>query len=248
MQLFVIRNKKNNLKKNSISDKIVKGKKEFKWGLLYGIQRFAGLQVFLQSVISGNTLFIKENSESLPQTISFFLKHQVSCLSATPTLYRKLLMTEDFIKLPLSVVTLGGEISTQQILNSLKSSFPLAKIRHIYASTEAGVGFSIKDGLEGFPKEFLYSKSNNFELKLSDQNTLMIKSLSQAKNYVNSTNLINENGFIDTGDLINIKGNRCFFAGRLSGTINIGGNKVSPEFIESFLKDFVIDYTTKIME
>lgn len=223
---------------SSLSNTVRKGNKGFIWGLIYGIHRFAGLQVFLQSIQSGNKLFIKESTQSLTETISFFLDNNVSCLSATPTLYRKLLMTEDFSKLQLKIITLGGEIANQNIINALKSTFQTSNVRHIYASTEAGVGFSIKDGKEGFPKEFLSLKSKGFELKLSSENTLMIKSPSNAIKYINSTDLKNNKGFIDTGDLIKVVGNRCLFVGRLSGIINVGGNKVVPEFVESILTSF----------
>ena len=41
-------------------------------------------------------------------------------------------------------ITLGGEIADQAVIDGLSKMFPLASIVHIYASTEAGVGFSVK--------------------------------------------------------------------------------------------------------
>ena len=122
--------------------------------LLYGMQRFAGIQVFLQSIFN-SSLFIPNLSNNLNFIVNQFLDNSINCLSASPTLWRKLLMSPKFTELQMRVITLGGEIADQNILNALKKNFKDAKIRHIYASTEAGVGFSVTDGLAGFPKKYL---------------------------------------------------------------------------------------------
>src|SRR5256885_5152484 len=48
-------------------------------------------------------------------------------------------------------VRLSGEIADQGILDSLHRAFPRATVAHAFASTEAGVGFEVRDGLAGFP-------------------------------------------------------------------------------------------------
>jgi len=145
-------------------------------------------------------------------------------------------MHSNFSKLKLDQITLGGEIVDQKILDSLRKLFPKAKITHLYASTEAGVGFSVKDGLEGFPKEFLFNKNSSYVLKMSSKGNLLIKNLNISdKRYLKSNegNLnIDSKGFLDTGDKIKIQNERCIFLGRENGTINVGGNKVQPEEIE----------------
>ena len=44
-----------------------------------------------------------------------------------------------------------------------------------------------------------------------------------------------ENEYIATGDFVERKGNRFYFIGRGNGSINVGGNKVMPEEVESVL-------------
>ena len=51
--------------------------------------------------------------------------------------------------------TLGGEIVDDRILSAITALFPKARIVHIYASTEAGVGFSVSDNRSGFPLNYL---------------------------------------------------------------------------------------------
>ncbi|RUO65870.1 Acyl-CoA synthetase (AMP-forming)/AMP-acid ligase II [Pseudidiomarina planktonica] len=190
---------------------------ELRWGLLYDPARFAGLQVVLQALCGGSALVIPEG-ESLTDQLQQLIDAKVNALSATPSLWRKLLMLPGLGKLPLRHITLGGESTDQQTLNALKQKFPQAKIRHIYASTEAGVGFSVADGLAGFPASWLDNKTR----KPGPDSTLLLRSNEQEQ-------------WLDTGDLIEVTSDRVYFQGRLNGTINVGGNKLQPELIESFL-------------
>ena len=41
------------------------------------------------------------------------------------------------------------------MLDGLEQAFPAASIGHAYASTEAGVGFAVNDGREGFPASLI---------------------------------------------------------------------------------------------
>jgi acyl-CoA synthetase (AMP-forming)/AMP-acid ligase II len=73
-------------------------------------------------------------------------------------------------------------------------------------------------------------------LKISDRNTLMIRSCGVAKRYLGAGELpVDPRGYLDTGDLVELRDDRYHFRGRLNGAINVGGNKVQPETIESVL-------------
>ena len=207
----------------------------YNWGLCYDLNRFAGIQVYLQAIASGSSLTISESAEDLNFIVNLFTDKEVNCLSATPSFWRKVLMTKDSNTLPLRRITLGGEIADQTILDSLKRFFIDAIIIHIYASTEAGVGFSVKDSKAGFPYEYLEtSKLASIELKIVE-NILWIKSDRGADNILNGTLEVDNEGFVKTGDIVEVINDRVLFVGRDSGTINVGGNKVIPEEIESLL-------------
>jgi len=207
----------------------------FKWGLCYDLNRFAGLQVYLQAIASGSSLTISESSDELSDSVKMFIDKNVNCLSATPSFWRIILMTKGSQSLNLKRITLGGEISDQTVLNSLKKHYENAHIVHIYASTEAGVGFSVKDGFAGFPLDYIGpSKSSSVELKIVND-TLWINNDSAASAILNGAIEIDIAGFINTGDIVEIQNDRVLFIGRDSGTINVGGNKVIPEEIEAIL-------------
>jgi acyl-CoA synthetase (AMP-forming)/AMP-acid ligase II len=207
-----------------------------RWGLLYDLNRFAGIQVYLQAVLGGGSLLIPPTSYSLGETLGFFKDGACNALSATPTLWRKILMTPGAGDLPLRHITLGGEIADQSILSALASAYPGAKIRHIYASTEAGVGFSVSDGREGFPASYLHSTSQGVALRIAHDGILEIKPGIGGQRYLDEhERLCTDDGFVRTGDRVHREGERIYFMGRDSGAINVGGNKVQPEKIEKVL-------------
>lgn len=205
------------------------------WGMAYDITRFAGLQVFLQSFLSGAALVIPGEDADFVDQVDLFVRKNCNALSATPSYWRKVLMHKGSVNLALRYVTLGGEIADQNILNSMKSRYPEAKITHIYASTEVGVGFSVKDSVEGFPEDYLHGLEG-LDMKIRD-NFLYIKPSGGIPNFVTGSVEVDSDGFINTGDLVALDGGRVKFLGRASGSINVGGNKVLPEEIERCIEN-----------
>ncbi len=206
--------------------------KAYHWSCFYEISRFAGLQVLLQSFVAGSLFIVPALHLTIEKQIDRLIQLNCNALSATPTMWRKILMSPNAEGLELKQITLGGEIADQTILTALDRSYPPARIVHIYASTEAGVGFSVKDKKEGFPVSFVEDPDQKIKLKVID-NMLYIKSHKDHSVYIKSPHaLVSDDSFIKTGDLVELRGDRYIFLGRDSGIINVGGNKVHPEEIE----------------
>jgi acyl-CoA synthetase (AMP-forming)/AMP-acid ligase II len=130
---------------------------------------------------------------------------------------------------------LSGEIAGQAILDHLRSFYPQAQVAHAFASTEAGVAFEVRDGLEGFPASLMALSNGGVEMKLTN-GSLHIRSSRIADRYVRQQQAIADaDGFVDTGDLLELRGDRYYFVGRRDGTINIGGQKVHPEEVEGVI-------------
>ena len=209
---------------------------KYVWGLLYDPARFAGMQVVLQSMAAGSALVVPPPMIGLGAKIDYLIEHQVTALSATPTLWRNIMMTPNARGLRLEQITLGGEIADAQVLALLKRSFPDAQITHIYASTEVGVGFSVHDGNAGFPAEWLGTGAGGREWRLTAQGTLAVRLQGARPKYLHTSELPpSADQWFDTGDLVEIIDGRALFQGRLNGSINIGGNKVMPEEVEQII-------------
>ncbi|WP_165440542.1 ANL family adenylate-forming protein [Rubripirellula amarantea] len=205
------------------------------WSSLYNLTGFAGLQVFLQAWCGGSKFVLHNDDATLAERVERMARLGVTAISATPTMWRKILMASDAAKLPLRRITLGGEIADQKILDALGAVFPNAKIRQIYASTEAGVGFSVRDGKAGFPASYLDTPPAGVEVRVED-GRLFLRNPDTSQRFIgNDARLHREDGFIDTGDRVERVDDRFEFLGRANGTINVGGNKVQPEEIERFL-------------
>ena len=205
------------------------------WGLLYEYFRFAGLQVVLQSLHWGSTLIAPSTNHCFKKKLDFLVEKGCTHLSATPTLWKSILMIPGYERLELHQITMGGEIADQKILDSLSKSFSASKITHVYASTEAGVGFSVQDGKSGFPASFLDHPPSGLKIRVLD-GVLEVKNEKMPLKYLGEKNsLRTKDGWISTGDRVNISGDRIYFLGRESGIINSGGNKIHPEEIEQLL-------------
>jgi acyl-coenzyme A synthetase/AMP-(fatty) acid ligase len=131
-------------------------------------------------------------------------------------------------------IRLSGEIADQAVLDGLARAFPRASIGHAYASTEAGVGFAVDDGREGFPAGLIGPNRDGVEMKVVD-GSLRIRSPRAARAYVGAGTpaITDAEGFVDTGDMVELRGGRYHFVGRRGGIINVGGLKAHPEEVES---------------
>ena len=206
------------------------------WATFYEIRRYGGLQIFLRAIIGGGSIVLTEPGEPIADHIARLNASGVTHISGTPSHWRKFLMSGSASGFSPQYVRLSGEIADQAVLDCLRHAFPAASIGHAYASTEAGVGFAVNDGLEGFPANMVEVNRDGVEMKVED-GSLRIRSTRTAHAYVgrHAAALTDSDGFVDTGDMVELRGDRYYFVGRRGGIINIGGLKVHPEEIETVI-------------
>lgn len=204
------------------------------WGTFYDIRRYGGLQIFFRAVVGGGSLILSSAGESVADHFARLARHQVTHLSGTPSHWRRALMSPALRVIAPGYVRLSGEIADQAILDNLHAAFPRASIGHAYASTEAGVGFEVNDGLAGFPASLVGIGQGEVDLKIED-GSLRLRSQRTASSYVgrDAPALLDRDGFVDTGDMVELCGDRYHFVGRKGGIINVGGQKVHPEEVEA---------------
>ena len=193
------------------------------------------MQIFLRAVLGGVSLVLSSAGEPIADHLDRLGAHGVTHLLGTPTHWRRALMSPAIRKISPRYVRLSGEIADQAILDSLRNAFPQATVSHAYASTEAGVAFEVRDGLAGFPVEFVERHRDGVEMKVLS-GSLRIRSPRTASRYIGAdAALADRDGFVDTGDMVELRGDRYVFAGRRGGIINIGGLKVHPEEVEAVI-------------
>lgn len=215
---------------------VTPGSGEEVWATFYDIRRYGGLQIFLRALLGGAKLVLSSDGECVGAHLQRLGREGVTSISGTPSHWRRVLMSLERGAMSPRYIRLSGEIADQFVLDGLKDAYPHAAIGHAYASTEAGVGFAVNDGLEGFPASLVDEPRGELEMKVVD-GTLRIRSRRAALRYLGAAApvLADEEGFIDTGDLVTRDGDRYYFAGRRGGIINVGGLKVNPEEVEAAL-------------
>ena len=206
------------------------------WATFYDIRRYGGLQIFLRAVTGPTSLVLSNPEESPSDHLNRLAQCGVTHISGTPTHWRRAIMNPAAKVFQPQYVRLSGEIADQAILDGLKALWPHAKVGHAYASTEAGVGFEVVDGREGFSASLLDTAHGELQMKIED-GSLHIRSDRVATRYLGEAApaLASADGFVDTGDMIELIADRCYFRGRRGGIINVGGSKVHPEEVEAVI-------------
>jgi acyl-coenzyme A synthetase/AMP-(fatty) acid ligase len=205
------------------------------WSTFYDIRRYGGLQILLRAVLTGTSLVLAGAHESTADFLTRAAAHQVTHISGTPSHWRRALMSPAAHMLAPKYIRLSGEIADQAILDHLRVFYPHARIAHAFASTEAGVAFDVTDGREGFPAAFI-AGSAGVKMKVED-GSLRVRSPRNADRYLGpqSEPIRDSDGFVDTRDMLELRGDRYCFVGRRDGVINIGGLKVHPEEVEAVI-------------
>src|SRR6202790_2800901 len=207
------------------------------WSTFYDIRRYGGLQIYLRAVLSGSPLVLSSAGEPTVDFLARAAAAGVTHISGTPSHWRRALMSGAAAALNPRYVRLSGEVADQAVLDNLRAVYPNALVAHAFASTEAGVAFEVNDGLAGFPQALVDNLSGeNIELKVVDH-TLRIRSGRTAARYLGTAPevLVSDDGYVDTGDVVELVEGRYYFRGRMGGIINVGGLKVYPEEVESVL-------------
>jgi len=205
-----------------------------RWLLTYEPTAFAGLQVIFNAVSAGATL-IAHPGATPPQLAQLMAEQKATHVSATPSIWRWWLRLPQWQPPALNTLTLGGEAADQTLLDQLTRLFPTARRRDIYASTEAGVIYILRDGKAGFPAAWLDTGIEGVGLRIAD-GVLEVHTPRAMLSYAGGEKLpFTRDGWLVTGDLVERMGKRVYFAGRADAQVAVDGVTVAPERIEQFL-------------
>lgn len=199
------------------------------WFLPYQIGSYAWYQMVALGLFKdGQSLIPGDFNDLVASFENAVTRGEVTAISSTPTFWRHALMSIDgdmLMQAQLRSISMGGEIVDQAILDQLEALYPQARIRHIYASSEAGAAIVVSDGKAGFKADLLERTNGAISVKV-EGGRLYIRSP-----YANRTD---DNDWVDTQDLVEQRGDRVYFLGRAGNTmINVGGQKAYPQDIEA---------------
>ncbi len=195
------------------------------WGLTYHPASFAGLQVFFQAICNSNPLIRLSGLEA--SAVHEAIRNEgVTHLSATPT-WMRLVCSDSVVHPHVLSITTGGEITDRALIQQIESTFPNAKFRNIYASTESG-SLLKSDGDSFRVPHYLADLVKVQDGMLAIHRSLLAESIrNECQNdfYVSG----------DTVEIVSLDPLTLRFAARRNDWINVGGYKVNPNEVEQSL-------------
>jgi acyl-CoA synthetase (AMP-forming)/AMP-acid ligase II len=161
-------------------------------------------------------------------------KHRVQLLPTSPTFLNLLLLSEQYNHSDLSsleLITFGTEVMPESTLRQLNEVFPGVRLQQTYGLSEVGI---LRSKSRNSHSLWVKVGGEDFETKVVD-GILWIRAQSAMLGYLNAPSPFDENGWFNTGDMVEVDGEYLRILGRKSDIINVGGEKVYPSEVENVL-------------
>lgn len=197
------------------------------------LDHFGGFNTLLSTFAYGGTgvCLTDRSPESVCRAIE---QTRASLLPTTPTFINILIASLCYKNFDLSsvkLITYGTEVMPAATLAKLNQIFSSAKIKQTYGLSELGV---LRSKSENDDSVWVKIGGIGFETKVVD-NILWVRSEANMVGYLNAPSPIDADGWMCTGDHVEVRGEYMHILGRKTEMINVGGQKVFPTEIENAL-------------
>lgn len=193
-----------------------------------------GLNTMLNILSMGATMVVP--NQRTPQHICQLIeKYRVAIMPSSPTFLNLIVISgewENFDLSSLRMVTYGTEPMPESLLVKLKSFFPKVKFLQTFGTSETGIATTSSKSSDS---TLMRIDDPSVQYKIVD-NVLWLKSDTQILGYLNAPMESFENGWFNTGDLVeSLEDGYMRIIGRCKEVINVGGQKVLPMEVESII-------------
>lgn len=193
-----------------------------------------GLNTLFYTLSNGGTVVVAQdrNPDEICKLID---KYNVELLPTSPTFLRLLLISEAYRNYDLSslkLITYGTEVMPESTLKRLTQIFPDVRFLQTYGLSELGI---LRSKSKDSGSLWVKVGGEGFETKVVD-GILWIKAESAMMGYLNAPSPFTEDGWLITGDAVEVDGEYIRILGRETEIINVGGEKVYPGDVESVLQ------------
>lgn len=195
----------------------------------------SGIDTALYTLAAGGALICLPARD--PASVSAIIEtHKAEVLPTAPSFLNMMLMSgaaEAHDLSSLKIITYGGEMMPQGVLDRVAAAFPGARIVQKYGASEIGA---------------LRSKSTSdtsrwisFDTRGADwrvvEGLLEIRTKTAMLGYLNAPSPFTDDGWYKTGDRVEVDGDKIRFLGRDGDLISVGGQKVYPAEVEAALRE-----------
>jgi len=197
------------------------------------LDHFGGFNTLLSTfAYSGTAICLPQRTAEVVCRV--IEQSRATLLPTTPTFLNLLIASATYKTFDLSsirLITYGTELMPEATLNKVQAIFPNAQIKQTYGLSELGV---LRSKSENDSSIWLQVGGPGFEVKVVD-NVLWVRSEANMIGYLNAPSPFDADGWMCTGDEVEVRGDYIRFLGRKSEIINVGGQKVFPIEVETVL-------------
>jgi len=185
--------------------------------------------------LSSNGTIICPNERSPEHICQIIEKYHIQVLPTSPTFLNMLLISrayDDYDLSSLKVITYGTEPMPQSTLTAFHEVLPNVRMKQTYGLSEVGI---LRTQSENSSSLWMkVGGDETHQVKIVDE-TLWIKSKTSMLGYLNAPSPFDAEGWMNTQDKVEKKGDYIRILGRQSEIINVGGEKVYPSEVESVI-------------
>ena len=193
----------------------------------------AGLDTLLVTLAHGGCLVVPSDRrpDGVAETIA---RHQAEVLPASPTFLNLLLLSgahERHDCTSLRIVTYGTEVMRESILRRLNAAWPHVRCVQKFGMSELG---ALRSRSRASDSAWVRIGGDGVEWRVVN-GLLEVRTDTAMLGYLDAPSPFSSDGWLETGDAVDVDGEYVRFRGRQSEMINVGGRKVFPAEIETAL-------------
>jgi acyl-CoA synthetase (AMP-forming)/AMP-acid ligase II len=199
------------------------------------IDHIGGINTLFHVLSNAGTMVVSPSRD--PHVVCATIAEQkVELLPTSPTFLNLLLLSEahdHFDLSSLKLITYGTEMMPKRTLERISELLPHVTLQQTYGLSEVGI---LRSKSERSDSLWVRVGGEGYEIKVKD-GTLWIKAQSAMMGYLNAPSPFDADGWLNTGDLVEVQGEYVRFLGRATEIINVGGQKVYPAEVENVLME-----------
>ncbi len=189
-----------------------------------------GINTLLHTLFNRGVVVAPE-SRTVESILETCRKYNVEVLPTTPTFLRLMLMSgavPDKVPECLKIITYGTERMDQPTLDELCKMLPNVDFRQTFGMSELGI---LRVKSEERNSLFMRIGGEGVETRVQN-NVLEIRSTTRMMGYLNAPSPFDAEGWYNTKDVVEVKGDMYKVVGRISDVINVGGLKFMASDVE----------------
>jgi len=197
------------------------------------LDHIGGINTLFYTLSNGGTV-VSVSSRNPDVVCEAIARNRVEMLPTSPTFLNLLLISEAYRRHDLSslkLVTYGTEVMPESTLQRIAEVFPGVKLQQTYGLSELGI---LRSKSRDNRSLWVKVGGEGFETKIVD-GLLWVRAQSAMLGYLNAPSPFDAEGWMNTGDSVEVDGEYIRILGRKSEIINVGGQKIYPAEVESVL-------------